>query len=387
MAIENARLHERIFQEKQYAEAVIQSISDGVCSVDRNRVILSWNKGAEKITGYGIQEVLGKTCCEIFAHRDEAGRSLCETGRCPLKRVWDAGLPAEPARVLSRIKSGTLIRVSLSASAIMDSNGRNLGAIEIFRDISKEAELVRGIQLANQAKSNFLANMSHELRTPMNAILGFSEVLSEEYFGPLNDKQREYVSDILSSGNHLLLLINDILDLSKVDAGQELELERFYVMDILEDSMLMFREKAIKHGIHLNLDIPRDMETCQINADGPKLKQVLFNLLANALKFTPDGGSVALKTRFSDATSNTLRIIVEDTGIGIDPDHLDRVFEDFYQVQNSAVHKTPGTGLGLSLCRRYVQLHGGDIRVESEGPGKGSRFVIDLPCRPTWVMK
>jgi len=271
-------------------------------------------------------------------------------------------------------------------STVLDSLGRNLGAVEVFRDISKEEELIRGTQLASQAKSNFLASMSHELRTPMNAILGFSEVLSEEYFGPLNDKQREYVSDILSSGNRLLSLINDVLDLSKVEAGKmELEPERFYMMDILEDSMLMVREKATKHGIRLRLDIPREMETCQIDADAKKLKQALFHLLANAVKFTPDGGSIALKTRLSGRPSHPLQIIVEDTGIGIDPGHLDRIFEEFYQIQNSAMNKTNGTGLGLSLSRQYVALHGGDIRAESEGLGKGSRFVIELPCRPIWA--
>jgi signal transduction histidine kinase len=139
---------------------------------------------------------------------------FCETGNCPLSIVWGASAPAKIEKVLSRTKSGRLIPVSLSASAIVDNYGRNLGGVEVFRDISKESELIRSIQLASQAKSNFLASMSHELRTPMNAILGFSEVLLEEYFGPLNDKQREYVSDVLSSGHHLLSLINDILDSS-----------------------------------------------------------------------------------------------------------------------------------------------------------------------------
>ncbi|MEI6260172.1 MAG: histidine kinase dimerization/phospho-acceptor domain-containing protein [Deltaproteobacteria bacterium] len=139
---------------------------------------------------------------------------FCETGNCPLSIVWGASAPAKIEKVLSRTKSGRLIPVSLSASAIVDNYGRNLGGVEVFRDVSKESELIRSIQLASQAKSNFLASMSHELRTPMNAILGFSEVLLEEYFGPLNDKQREYVSDVLSSGHHLLSLINDILDSS-----------------------------------------------------------------------------------------------------------------------------------------------------------------------------
>jgi PAS domain S-box-containing protein len=376
---ENARLYEKVLQEKQYAEAVIQSISDGVYTVDRNRVILSWNNGAEQITGYGVQDVLGKTCSEVLAHQDEAGRPFCETGHCSLSRVWGASAPAEIEKVFSRTKSGKLVPVSLSASAIVDSQGRNLGGVEVFRDVSKEAELIRGIQLASQAKSNFLASISHELRTPMNAVIGFSEVLLEEYYGTLNDKQREYVSDVLFSGNHLLSLINDILDISQLEVGQELKLERFYVVDILEKSMLMVREKAIKQSIRLNLDIPQDMKTIQIDVDGRKLEQVLFNLLSNAVKFTPDGGSITMKTRFSDPSSKILQIIVEDTGIGIDPDHLVRIFEEFYQIQNGAVNKTPGTGLGLAISRQLARLHGGDILAESEGTGNGSRFVIELP--------
>ena len=382
---ENTQLYEQVLQEKRYAEAVIQSISDAVYTVDRNRVILSWNNGAAEITGYGVQDALGKTCSEILAHQDESGHLLCETVNCPLSIVWGASVPAKIEKVLSRTKCGRLVPVSLSVSAIVDGDGQNLGGVEVFRDVSKESELIRSIQLASQAKSNFLASMSHELRTPMNAILGFSEVLLEEYFGPLNEKQREYISDVLSSGNHLLLLINDVLDLSKIEAGKmELELGRFCVADILENSMLMVREKANKHGIRLNLNIPLDMKTFQIDADGRKLKQILFNLLSNAVNFTQDGGSVALKTRFSDPSSKSLQIIVEDTGIGIDPDHLSRIFEEFYQIQNGVVNKTPGTGLGLSISRQLVQLHGGDIQAESEGPGKGSRFVIELPCRQTF---
>ena len=380
VAVENARLYEQVLQEKRYAETVIQSISDGVYTVDQHDVILSWNKGAERITGYAAQDVIGKPCSEILHHQDDRGRILCNSDHCPLKYIRESNVPVSADCVFFRNPSGDLRPVSLSASPIMDSNGQSVGAVEIFRDISKEIELIRNIQLISEAKSRFLANMSHELRTPMNAILGFSEVLSEEYFGPLNAKQKEYVSDILSSGNHLLTLINDVLDLSKVEAGRmELEAEPCYVTDILEDSLLMIREKAVKHGIVIRRDIPEDVEALRIHADSRKLKQTLFNLLANAVKFTPDGGSVTVKVRVPDTPEQVLTIAVEDTGIGIRPDHLEKIFDAFYQVQGDKSRLTPGTGLGLSLARKFVQLHGGGLRAESDGPGRGSRFVIELP--------
>ncbi len=380
VAVENVRLYEQVLQEKRYAETVVQSISDGVYTVDRNNVILSWNKGAEFITGYAGQDVIGKPCSEILRHQDDSGQVLCNGEHCPLRIIWKSNGPVSVDGVFFRNPSGRLRPVSLSASPIMDSNGEVVGAVEIFRDISKEVELIHNIQLVSQAKSRFLANMSHELRTPMNAILGFSEVLSEEYFGPLNAKQKEYVADILSSGNHLLALINDVLDLSKVEAGKmELEAEPCPVMDIIEDSLLMIREKAVKHGITIHRDIPESMETRQIYADSRKLKQTLFNLLANAVKFTQDSGGITVRVRVSDPPGATLQIAVEDTGIGIHPDHLEKIFDAFYQVQGDKSRLTPGTGLGLSLARKFVQLHGGGLRAESEGPGKGSRFVIELP--------
>jgi PAS domain S-box-containing protein len=377
---QNAQLYELVMQEKLYAETVIQSISDGVVTMDRDRVILSWNNGAEKITGFEGQAVLGKTCFEILAHQDESGRLFCETDHCPALRALDPNCSDQTENVFIRNKSGRLIPVSMSLSSIVDGSGENIGAVKVFRDISKEAELIRNIQLVSQAKSNFLASMSHELRTPLNAILGFSEVLLEEFCGPINDKQREYISDVISSGKLLLSLIDDILDLSKIEAGKmELELGQFYIPEILESSLLLVRTNAIRNGIHLNLDIPKDMETFQIEVDKGKVIHVLYNLLSNAIKFTPNGGSIVLKVQFSDPSSKILQIIVEDTGIGIDPDLTGRIFDNFYQIQNGVLNKTSGAGLGLPISRQIIRLHGGDIRAESKGLGYGSRFVVEIP--------
>ncbi len=227
--------------------------------------------------------------------------------------------------------------------------------------------------LSSKYKSEFLANMSHELRTPLNAIIGFSEVLLERMFGDLNDKQAEYLGDILTSGQHLLSLINDILDLSKVEAGQmELELGEFSLQQALENGLTMLKERASRHGITLNLELDPDLDV--IEADERKVKQVVFNLLSNAVKFTPDGGHVAVMARRTD---DELQIAVRDTGIGIAPEDQARIFEEFRQVgQGSA--KAEGTGLGLALTRRLVELHGGRLWVESE-PGVGSTFTLTLP--------
>jgi len=232
-------------------------------------------------------------------------------------------------------------------------------------------------EVASRAKSDFLASMSHELRTPLNAIISFSEVLQEQYVGELNEKQTEYVKDILESGKYLLSLINDILDLSKVEAGKvELEPSQVDIKGLLEKGLIMIKEKAFKHDIRLDLHIPPELVELKITADERKLKQIMFNLLSNAVKFTLDGGAIAVGTRQQE---EELIISVSDTGIGIAPGYQERIFQEFYQIRNGVRDKTPGTGLGLSLTKRLVEMHGGKIWMESEGEGKGSRFSFVLP--------
>jgi signal transduction histidine kinase/CheY-like chemotaxis protein len=234
------------------------------------------------------------------------------------------------------------------------------------------------LEIANRHKSEFLANMSHELRTPLNAIIGFSEVLLEKMFGELNDKQDEYLNDILSSGKYLLSLINDILDLSKVEAGKlELEPSVVVLKPLLEGSLVMVKERAMAHGLTLSLEVADDLDT--VIGDERKLKQILFNLLSNAVKFTPDKGKVGVKaTRVGDL----VQIAVWDTGVGIAPQDQQRIFEEFQQVGRGLSGKTEGTGLGLTLTKKFVELHGGTIGVEST-PGVGSTFTFTLPLDAT----
>jgi signal transduction histidine kinase len=243
----------------------------------------------------------------------------------------------------------------------------------LFREIEDKG---RELEAANRHKSEFLANVSHELRTPLNAIIGFSEVLQERLFGELNEKQAEYTDDILSSGRHLLSLINDILDLSKIEAGRmELEVTTFFLPDAIENALLLVRERASRHGIKLDRII--DERVGDFTGDERKVKQILVNLLTNAVKFTPEGGQIKVEATPGDSAAI---ISVTDTGLGIAPQDHEAIFEEFRQVGTNYAQKREGTGLGLSLTRKFVEMHGGKIWVESE-VGKGSTFTFTLPIR------
>ncbi len=246
-------------------------------------------------------------------------------------------------------------------------------AIENVR-LFKELEAAnRNLAAASQHKSEFLANMSHELRTPLNAIIGFSEVLTERMFGELNEKQAEYLKDIYASGTHLLSLINDILDLSKIEAGRmELELTDFDLPQAIDNALTLIRERAGRRGIALHQSVEERLG--EMRGDERKVKQVLLNLLSNALKFTPEGGRVAVLARVVDGMAE---ISVTDTGVGIAQEDQEAVFEEFRQVGASAA-KQEGTGLGLALCRKFIELHGGKIWITSQ-VGVGSTFTFRLP--------
>ncbi|HLX28244.1 MAG TPA: GAF domain-containing protein [Casimicrobiaceae bacterium] len=243
--------------------------------------------------------------------------------------------------------------------------------VRLFREIDHKS---RQLEIANKHKSEFLANMSHELRTPLNAIIGFSEVLLERLFGDVNDKQEDYLKDIHSSGKHLLSLINDILDLSKIEAGRmELEPSRFDIASAISNALTLVRERAQRHGIALAQDV--DPALGSIVADERKFKQILLNLLSNAVKFTLDGGRIdVIARRVGDAAE----IAVRDTGIGIAPEDQAAVFEEFRQVGRDYTRKQEGTGLGLALTRRFVELHGGTISLAS-APARGSTFTFTIP--------
>jgi signal transduction histidine kinase len=259
-----------------------------------------------------------------------------------------------------------LLKTFATQSALAIQNAR------LFREIEIKS---RQLEVASQHKSEFLANMSHELRTPLNAIIGFSEVLTDRMFGELNEKQEEYIKDIYASGTHLLSLINDILDLSKIEAGRmELELTDFHLPTALDNALTLVRERAGRRNINLQMSV--DERLGEVRADERKIRQVVLNLLSNAIKFTPEGGRIEVGAVPRD---EFVEVSVSDTGVGIAPQDQEAVFEEFRQV-GTAEKKAEGTGLGLTLCRKFIELHGGRIWVKSQ-VGMGSTFTFTIPVR------
>ena len=280
----------------------------------------------------------------------------------PIQRIGDR---------LAAIASGDF------SGHVQVENRDELGALGV--NVNRMNDELRSVyaelEAASQHKSEFLANMSHELRTPLNAIIGFSQVLRDEMFGPVNEKQTEYLDDIVSSGSHLLSLINDVLDLSKVEAGQvELEVHPFSLREALERGVVMVRERATEDGVRVAF--AADPEVDVVDGDERRIKQVIFNLLSNAVKFTPAGGEVDVS---ATRLNGEVRVSVADTGPGIAPEDLERIFEEFQQSETGGVQHE-GTGLGLALSKRFVELHGGRIWLESE-VGRGSTFTFALPTR------
>ena len=275
-------------------------------------------------------------------------------------------------------------------------DGMMQNQIKLEDEKKRLAKAKREAEKASDSKSDFLANMSHELRTPLNHIVGFTELLLSKNFGDLNNTQEDYLNDVHNSSHHLLSLINDILDLSKVEAGKlEFEPCEFNLKTLLENSLSIIKEKALKHSIQLQIDLNAIPDT--ITADERKLKQIMYNLLSNAMKFTPDGGRVSVKATAyninhtislgeNKTTRSGIKISVSDTGIGLRPEYFVPIFKSFEQVENKASRKYQGTGLGLSLTKKLVELHDGKIGVESEGEGKGSIFYFVIPTTPESIL-
>ncbi|MGA2548346.1 MAG: HAMP domain-containing sensor histidine kinase [Rectinemataceae bacterium] len=279
----------------------------------------------------------------------------------------------------------------LNARQIQRVLGKERIILLAIEDITKRREIENGLELAHKdlkrlaaelertarAKSEFLANMSHELRTPLNSINGFSEVLYDETFGPLNEKQKKYVYNVLTSGKHLLLLINQILDMAKVEAGKmKLSLSNLPMRSLLNEIALLIADMAGKKNLKMSIEIAEDLP--DIEADELRVKEIIYNLLSNAVKFTPEGGKIGLRARWVDSE---IEIIVWDTGVGIASENMAKIFEGFFRVDTPYSRLTEGTGLGLPLSRKMVELHGGKLSVESKGLDKGTSIRFTLPVR------
>lgn len=379
---EHTQAEQEVQMLKQQYELILQTVGDGILGQDMEGKITFVNPAAAKMLGYAAEELIGLEGHAIWHQARPDGMPSKSEGECPILKACRKGGEFRGRDEVFWKRNGTSFPVEYVATPGMLA-GQIRTMVVLFRDITEkkmleEAEVAKmAAETANKSKSDFLANMSHELRTPLNSIIGFSDVLLEQMAGELNGKQQEYVNYIITSGKYLLSLINDILDLSKVEAGKmELEPSIFLLSEILDGTMSMFKEKAMKHSLGMTIEIEPDIDT-RIEADARKLKQILFNLLSNALKFTPDGGAVRIRvSRAGDA----FEISVTDTGIGIRPSDLGKLFLAFVQLESPYGKNHQGTGLGLALTKKLVELHGGKIWVESE-EGKGSSFSFTIPVR------
>ena len=364
---------EKIINAKKEWEDTFDAITELISIHDSDGRIIRANRAYGQMAGMSLAELVGRPFYEIFPKTDSPDDLCKEAVKC--------GMSA-----LKEIKMDSIGKTfSVRMYPKLDDKGKYLYSVHIMLDITErkkviEAEIMKETaEAANKAKSDFLASMSHEFRTPLNAVIGFSELMSTGLGGPLTDQQKEYVTDIFTSGQHLLSLVNDILDLSKVEAGRmELQMNEFNIERLIETSIALFKEEAYKHSLQMTFKITHGLDT--MIGDERKIKQVLFNLLGNAVKFTPDGGRIQVEATLTD-DKEFLKYSVSDTGIGISSEDQNKLFKPFEQVDTRLTRKYKGTGLGLSLCKQLVELHGGRIWVESEA-GKGSKFIFVIPVRP-----
>jgi PAS domain S-box-containing protein len=367
---------------------------DSVFIFDAQTLRFSYvNQGATELLGYPPDYLLQMTPMDIERDFDDAAFLEFAT---PLLRGEKQSLTFEK---MARRSDGSAVPVEVllqfitPASTDASTQEASCGSfVAIVRDITERKRMEERLILAkeqaeraNQTKSEFISTISHELRTPLNAIIGFSKLLLDPRVGDLNEDQTMYASDIAQSSEHLLELINDILDLSKIEAGKlELELSQFSLTETLDESQIVIREKAREHNLQLRTEYSQDVLQMEpIWADQRKLRQIMYNLLSNAVKFTPDGGTITMRAELrpdADDTTATPTVVVsvEDTGIGIRAEDHSRVFQPFEQVDNSYARHQQGTGLGLALTKRLVEMHGGKIWLESE-VGKGTTFSFSLP--------
>ncbi|HXM03663.1 MAG TPA: ATP-binding protein [Chthoniobacterales bacterium] len=355
---------------------LIESLQEyAIFLLDADGRVATWNAGAERIKGYRAEEIIGKHFSCFYLDEDKALER-------PAKTLNDALVHGQSQDEGWRVrKDGQRFWARVTISRVLDRDGHLLGFSKVTRDRTERRKMELALREKNielqktvEARDLFLANMSHELRTPLNGIIGFAEFLADEKPGPVSPKQKEYLEDILHSGKHLLHVINDVLDLAKVEAGKmELSSEAFSIAKAIDDVYAALELTAQKKQLQIRIELDPDFD--EVTLDRNRFKQVLYNLFSNAVKFTDEGGSVEVVTEKID--ENRFRLVVADTGIGIKPEDLKRLFKEFEQI-NPGQRRGQGTGLGLALTRRIVELQSGTIDVESQF-GKGTKFTIVLP--------
>ncbi len=374
----NRTLEDRVRQRTAEVQDLYDNAPNGYHSLDGDGTLSMVNQTELTWLGYAHAEMLGRPFTDFITQQS---RAAFQAEYALFKQRGSMrGLEFECIR-----KDGTTFHTLIDATAIYDQQGNYVMSRSTLVDNTERKKAEETLRRANselaraaRTKDEFLANMSHELRTPLNAVLGLSEGLLEEIHGPLSQHQRQSLTSIMSSGHHLLMLINDILDLSKVEAGRlDLQIDLVSVADVCQASLMFVREMAIKKSLRLTFQM--NDQIAEMEVDPKRLKQMLVNLLSNAVKFTPAKGQVSLNVTI-DTAMNVIRFMVQDTGIGIVPDDMPRLFQPFMQLDSSLSRQYEGTGLGLALVRRLANLHGGSVTVEST-LGQGSCFTITLPYR------
>ena len=368
----------------EFAESIINTVREPLLALDQDLRVVTVSRSFYEVFKTKPEETVGQLIFDLGNKQWNIPklRELLET-ILPQKTTFDNyEVEHDFATIGRRI-------MLLNARQIQRVLGKERIILLAIEDITERREIENGLEKAHaeletlavelersaRAKSEFLANMSHELRTPLNSINGFSEVLYDEIFGPLNEKQRQYVHNVLSSGRHLLLLINQILDMAKVEAGKmKLAISRLPTKSILEEISMLVADMAAKKRIDMTIDIAEDLP--DIDADELKVKEIIYNLLSNAVKFTAEGGTIGMGAKRGDSE---IEVVVWDTGVGIAPENLERIFEGFFRVDTPYSRLTEGTGLGLPLARKMVELHGGKLLVESKGLDCGTSVRFTLP--------
>ncbi|MEI8138370.1 MAG: ATP-binding protein [bacterium] len=372
-----AAARDKLREASEFAESVINTVREPLISLDQDLRVVAVNRSFCAFFKVKPEETVGQLVYDLGNGQWNIPklRELLET-ILPQKTTFDN---YEVEHDFSTIGRRIML---LNARQIQRGFGKERIILLAIEDITERKEIEAGLENAHEelsraarAKTEFLANMSHELRTPLNSINGFSEVLYDETFGPLNEKQKKYVTNVLVSGKHLILLINQILDMAKVESGKmTLALSSLPLKSLLHEMALLVADVVGKKKLQMVLEIAEDLPS--IDADELKVKQIIYNLLSNAVKFSADGGTIGMQARKADSE---IEIVVWDKGIGIAPENMEKIFEGFFRVNTPYSRVTEGTGLGLPLSRKLVELHGGKLAAESEGLNKGTSVRFTLP--------
>lgn len=389
MGLEKARKELEIIKISEagaleYSESIINSVRDPLIVLDQDLRVITASRSFYDVFHVNDEETVGQLIYDLGNKQWDIPklRELLET-ILPQKTAFE---DYEVEHDFSVIGHHLML---LNARQIHRALGKERIILLAIEDITERREIENGLVIAHQeleelatelkraalAKSEFLANMSHELRTPLNSIIGFSEVLSDRTFGALNEKQSKYVNNVLVSGKHLLLLINQILDMAKVEAGKmQLTLSRINTKNLLNELSMLVADMVNKKNLEMIVKIADDIPN--IEADELKVREIIYNLLSNAVKFTPDGGKITLQAGYNQTE---IEVVVEDSGIGIAEENIEKIFEGFFRVDTPYSRLTEGTGLGLPLSRKLVELHGGKLEVKSKGLNKGTVICFTLP--------